>query len=165
MKLHDLSMTPICESLSTNTLAAAAKGSDLIDFINKYNGELTPAMINAGKKPQEIVHDVLNPNDLDPSEWDDWAEPPVESSHAKVDELVKAFKRGDKIPPVLVQGSPLGKFMPQVMEGHHRTAAAIKAGVKLPVMFTMNTLIGMWKRANGSDQPAKELRKQYEDSL
>lgn len=165
MKLCIFSSSLISESLTTNALASAAKGSDLIDFINKYNGELTPAMIDAGKKPKEIIHDTLDPNDLDPSEWDEWDEPPVDSSNTKVDEIAAAIKRGEKIPPVLVQGSPLGKFMPQVLEGHHRTAAAIKAGVKIPVMFTMNTLIGMWKRANGVEQTAKELRKQYEASL
>jgi hypothetical protein len=165
MKLCIFSSSLISESLTTNALASAAKGSDLIDFINKYNGELTPAMIDAGKKPKEIIHDTLDPNDLDPSEWDEWDEPPVDSSNAKVDEIAAAIKRGEKIPPVLVQGSPLGKFMPQVLEGHHRTAAAIKAGAKIPVMFTMNTLIGMWKRANGVEQTAKELRKHYEASL
>lgn len=144
---------------------ADAKKMKLNDFLDKHVGELLPEHLKFGKKPAHTVHDSLDPNSLDPSEWDDWDDAFMGDSKAKIADIEKKFKSGTKVPPILVNGTPREKYQPQVQDGHHRTAAAIKAKVKVPVIYTIETLIRIWKEANHNKESVKVLRAQYGEHL
>jgi acetyl esterase/lipase len=140
----------------------------LFDFLNKHIAELLPFRT---QEPAKEIHEYIPPQDLDPSEWDDWSEDSyfMKDTKEKVDSMVKTLRLGGTLPPVLVEGlKDDPKFRPQVLDGHHRTMAYFLSKQKVPVVYHIDTLIELWLKENGeSHNPVdiRKFRKAFESSV
>jgi hypothetical protein len=138
----------IIESAQYQQLKNDAKKLDLPSFLNKYSVEgqhITNQKHMAPHHHFEISH-------LDPSEHDSWENPDLSPRMLDTVNKLRSRIATDKssIEPVLVQGMPDDKkFRPQVLDGHHRTIAAYREGLKtVPGWFDNGTLKQIHKQAN-----------------
>jgi hypothetical protein len=111
---------------------------------------------------------------LDPSEWESWQEwnDPTKvaggpDSKNKVEQFTKDILQYKKFPPVLVNGTDDDpKYRPQVIDGHHRTAAYLNAGKdEIPVIYDISTLIDIWCNENNQKLNKIEIYKKYLETL
>lgn len=160
MKLHHL----LTETQSPGVvrLRTVARNQPIEVFLDNTVGELLNVHLDTNKRPPKLVHDYLNPNTLDPSEWDDWDDRFMSDSAEKIASLVISYQQKKPVPPVLIRGTPAdSQYSPQVLDGHHRTAAAIDAKYPVPVIYDIDTLVELWKTVNRSPLSVSQLIKQY----
>lgn len=128
-----------------------AQHLDLPQFLSKYSQE----QYAFTKNPPTIQpHDQINPNLLDPSEWETWDDYKgfegnvMPHSKQHIANLVKHIQSGGRTQPVLVQGTTdHKKYSPMVMDGHHRTVANIIANSKdMDVYYDDETLKWIWHK-------------------
>lgn len=127
-------------------LKANATKLGLNEFLDKYCGELLPQHLELGINPAKVIHAMIPPDKLEPTEWDDWSDYEwMADSPIKIQKYAQALKNGLKPPPILVSGDEDGA---NVLDGHHRVAAYIKAGIaSVPVVFENRNLIMIWAEA------------------
>jgi len=143
-----------------NAIRASAAVMDANSFLDKYVGELLPEHLEHKIYPARQIHGTLDPRLLDPSEAEEWAEieinPDTQSSYAA----------GKQQGQILIRGTPDDlRFRQQVVDGHHRVAAAIAAGANVDVIYDLQTLAEIWKRENGSPQRIREIKADYQKHL
>jgi hypothetical protein len=141
-----------------------AKKLNKNDFLNKYAIEPdNPAkashaeMLKIAEKQNNIpAHYEYDPKNLDPFEMESWKETLRPQSEKQVQELQSAIQKNNPIPPVLVEGSPYDKkYRPMVLDGHHRTIAALNENASsIPVFFTNKTLNEIWSHLNKVNEKA-----------
>jgi hypothetical protein len=140
-----------------------ARRLDLNDFISKYEVALLPQHMDIGKvELNRVIHEFRNPNDLDPSEWEDWedAEMGEPNSQQKIDKMVEDLNNGLglSMPPVIVEGlSDDPRWRQQVVDGHHRTRAHQLAQKLIGVVYTLETLIEYWHKRRNQPVTRKEV--------
>ena len=147
--------------IGLENIKQAASEMPSFEFLQKFNGEERTEHVDAGVKPSPAhrIHDILDPNKIDPSEWENWNDRWMKHSPEKIRNLAESKV---PIPPVLVRGTlDDKKYRPQVIDGHHRTAAAIDAGRGVPVTYDLDTLIKIWKEQKSSSEPVETIRKRY----
>ena len=141
-----------------------ASQKSFIDFMSENVSDVLPAHVKAGVLPRTQVHDIVDIDKLTPSEYDAFGEIlSSPSSMKKIQELRKA----ENLPPVLIKGTQEDKkYLPQVIDGHHRTMASIlNLKQKIPVSYDAETLAEIWKQQNKSSTSVKDLIKNFEESL
>lgn len=149
---------PDYKDVAPGKLEADAKSmGNLNKFLDKYVAEYLPEHADSSIRPKKLVHDHVAPSSLNPTEWEDWDEHKTWSgdvmtgSQEHIARLADAVKQGKRINPVLVQGHKDDpQYNPAVVDGHHRVAAHIVAGAsKMPVIYDVETLIRLWRKARG----------------
>jgi len=133
-------------------LRSDARGLSLDAFLDRHAAE------RAGDRVPP-PHDVVRVADIDPSEADDWSEVGrgETGGEEKVARIAEAVGRGEPITPVLLRGTAdHPELRPQVTDGHHRVAGAIRAeATAVPVYYDEETLRELWRAANaGGARPA-----------
>ena len=126
-------------------LRAAAARMPAQEFLAAYGGEWF-----GDNTPADVIHDYLEPSQLDPNEWDEWEDVAAHETSGPKSAAMREAAASRALPPVLVRGLPTDpKYRPQVLDGHHRTAAALQAGATIPVIYNTDTLAELWVQANG----------------
>lgn len=145
-------------------LRADASKMSAMEFIDKYNAEFLPEHHDAGTSPANVIHDYIQTEQLDPSEWETWQDYGSHNSD-KIKRFVADLQRGDTFPPVIVEGTRDDKeFKPQVLNGHHRLAAHKEANIKgLPVVYDTGTLSDIWLKENGKPNTRADQRQMQRD--
>ena len=142
-------------------LINSAKLLNKNDFIEKHSVEINDP-VNATHSEMELMaqkqnnmpaHYIFNLDKIDPFEMDHWDEPISTRSQEQVNSLKNSIINNEKIPPVLVEGSPFDKkYRPMVVDGHHRTIAYKELGIKeIPAFLTNKTLSNFWDQINNSN--------------
>jgi ParB-like chromosome segregation protein Spo0J len=126
-------------------------------FLQRHGAEYLPEHAKANKVPKDTVHEMVDPRKLTPTEWE-LSKIPAES-RAKVDALSLRFKNTYAIPPVVVR-SDLTLF-----DGHHRSAAALATGYKVPVVYDNISLARIWVQANKSTENPRQIADDYAASI
>ena len=140
-----------------------AKTMSANDFLDANVSDVLPAHIKTGTKPKTIVHENMPLSSLTPSEYDEFDEIlDSPKSYEKVKQMV-----GKELPPILVKGtSEDTRYLPQVIDGHHRTMAAIMEKKQaIPVSYDAETLAEIWKKQNNDPRSAREIVKEFEKNI
>jgi hypothetical protein len=134
------------------------------DFLNKYAIEPNnPAhashadLLKIAEKQKNLpAHYEYNPKALDPFEMESWEEALSPKSAKQVQEVQSVIQKNEPLPPILVEGSPYDtKYRPMVLDGHHRTIAALNENASsIPVFFTNKTLNEIWSHLNKINEKA-----------
>lgn len=130
-------------------LASEARLMSLDAFLDK---EVSEAGHKIDPPNNYKAHDTMDISDMDPSEVDEWSDytmldpdGPRHNSYKDIQNKKKFLEKGGRFNPILVEGWKNSGFRPMVLDGHHRVAGAILAGVtKLPVIYDIRTLIEIW---------------------
>lgn len=161
-------------SESITDIRQDARRMDVMSFLNKYVAEMLP---QHKSHPKAQIHDYIYTGNLDPSEWDSWQDWNIPhkvaggpDSKEKVEKFTNDILRYQKLPPVLVNGTDddFG-LRPQVIDGHHRTAAYMNAGKdEVPVVYDIWTLIDVWGKENNQqlkNSDKNEIYKNFRTNL
>jgi len=151
-----------------------AKKLNKNDFLDKYAIEPNnPAkashedLLKIAEKQKKLpAHYEYNPKSLDPFEMESWNDVLSPQSAKQIQEVQSVIQKNEPLPPILVEGSPYDtKYRSMVLDGHHRTIAALNENASsIPVFFTNKTLNEIWnhlnkvnKKSGGGSEPLRKL--------
>lgn len=122
------------------------------NFISTFSFESKPAKIKKTYPP----HNYLDPNQLDPSEYDSWNEFKNELNAKQklhIEDIVKKINNKEYIHPILVERSNYRSF--SVLDGHHRALAYQLAKKDIPVYYTDKELAYIWEQEHRAEKGTK----------